>query len=83
MSTCKSCGAEIVWIRMKSGKMMPCDALGVAYDPDDNGTLTLITPDGEIVKGNPSQDFKHCKWGYCSHFATCPNADQHRRRGND
>lgn len=58
MSRCKSCNREIVWIKMKSGKAMPCD-------PDK---VVVVTEDGETVTG------------YTSHFATCPNANMHRRR---
>lgn len=80
MAKCKSCGAEIIWIKMASGKMMPCDAKPVSYQtavPGTKGTLTLVTPDGRVASGvfNPDSD----KIGYTSHFATCPNANQHRR----
>ena len=76
MSKCKSCGAEILWIKMKSGKAMPVDPepyrfCKVGEDPD-----TFVTKEGETVKGIPGVIMT----GYISHFATCPNADRHRRR---
>lgn len=83
MSRCKSCGAEIIWITMRSGKSMPCDAKPITYRATVPGgperTLTLVRPDGRIATGvfDPDADEK----GYTSHFATCPNANQHRRRG--
>ena len=80
MSRCKSCGAEIIWIKMKSGKAMPADAKPISYKLDlHNGNLSLITPDGKVAKGffDPDSD----KIGYTSHFATCPNAGAHRKRG--
>ena len=58
---CKSCGKEIIWIKMYgSGKKMPVDAEPVAWDDD---------PEADIVSA------------YRSHFATCPDADKHRKRG--
>lgn len=31
MSRCRSCGAEIIWIKMASGKLMPVDPNPVTY----------------------------------------------------
>lgn len=81
MAKCKSCGAEIIWITMKSGKKMPCDAKPITYRtlvPGTKGGLTLVTPDGRVASGvfDPGSD----QVGYTSHFATCPNAAQHRKR---
>ena len=86
MSVCKSCGQEIKWIKMASGKSMPVDALGISYSeelhPNAKGdnVLTLVTDRGTIVRTvfDPAGD----KTGYTSHFATCPNANAHRRRKN-
>ena len=81
MSKCRSCGAEIIWIKMKSGKSMPCEIKPISYSTDvpSHGDLTLVTPDGRVVSGNfdPASD----KIGFVSHFATCPNAGTHRKRG--
>ena len=88
MSRCKSCGAEIKWIPMASGKLMPVDAAPISYSENlfpfsfssDSGDsiLTLVTDRGTIVRTrfDPGVD----KIGYTSHFATCPNASQHRKR---
>lgn len=83
MSRCRSCGAEIIWIKMKgTGKAMPCDAAKISYSenmhPSASPALTLVTEHGTIVKTvfNPAGD----KIGYTSHFATCPNVSEHRRR---
>lgn len=77
MSKCKLCGAEIIWTRMQSGKAMPVDAQPHYFRPDDDGHFTFITPEGETMKGEPEEMGIR---GYISHFATCPNADQHRRK---
>ena len=85
MSKCRSCGEEIVWIKMKgTGKAMPCDAKKISYSenmhPVAEGAqvLTLVTDHGTIVRTvfDPAGD----KIGYTSHFATCPNASSHRRK---
>ena len=79
MSKCRSCGAEIIWIELASGKYMPCDADKISYKQNFHfEKLTLITPEGKVTRGDfdPGSDLI----GYTSHFATCPNANQHRRR---
>ena len=81
MSKCKSCGAEIDWIVMKSGRRMPVDPEPVHFSIDKinhSGDITLITADGMAVTG--FKDMSSRLIGYLSHFATCPNADKHRRR---
>lgn len=74
MSKCKSCKADIIWIQMNEGKMMPCDPKPISYRLNIHaGKLRLITPDGKVARGDfdPGSD----KVGYTSHFATCPNAN--------
>ena len=78
---CRSCGANIVWITMASGKKMPCDAGMISFDlahPGDKEAQVYVTPEGKIARGyfDPAGD----KFGYTSHFATCPNASSHRRK---
>lgn len=80
---CKACGADIVFIPTKAGRVMPCDAQRIPYRDAwgkraDGGTLKLITEDGMLTYG--TLDFESDKIGYQSHFATCPAADQFRRR---
>lgn len=67
-STCRSCGARIVWAETENGKRMPIDAkpekrLVLIIDPPSPGTTPLV-------------DVRDT---YVSHFATCPNAAQHRK----
>lgn len=77
MSKCKSCGANIIWIPTINGKAMPCDAKPIPYTEDPTGSLTLVTPDGRIVRAK--SDATSDQVGYISHFATCPNANAHRK----
>ena len=84
---CKTCGAPIVWISMLgSGKKMP-----VNEDPVlvllSHGTEKFITPNGVVVTGcrigDGYDDYPddNVVEAYESHFATCPQANEHRRRG--
>lgn len=82
MSRCRSCNAEIKWIQMTTGKRMPVDAAPISYRiavPGSTGAKTLITPEGKVVSAFFDPGSKLI--GYVSHFATCPNANQHRKRG--
>lgn len=83
MAKCKSCNAEIRWIKMKgTGKAMPVDAQPISYSENMHPgaeALTLVTEHGTIVRTQFDPDGD--KVGYTSHFATCPAAEQFRRRG--
>lgn len=81
MAKCKSCGAEIVWVEMPSGKAMPCDPAIIMYWASIKGRHTIITPNGETVRCELDGDLNNSTGvGYVPHWATCPNAAQHRRR---
>jgi hypothetical protein len=65
MSRCRSCNAEIRWAVMQSGARMPFDVEPVS---PPNGMYFL---DNGYAKKLPTV--------HISHYATCPNADQHRK----
>jgi hypothetical protein len=75
---CRSCGAEIIWAKTKSGKAMPIDA-----KPSPNGNLVLRKLAGGrdchvgIFAVGP--DAPHVEPRYVSHFSTCPQANKHRK----
>jgi len=79
-SYCRSCRAEIRWIKMKSGKSMPVDP-PMRSVIKGAGSETLVTEDGYIIHGKFAsfQEGANAS-GYISHFSTCPNAGYHRRR---
>lgn len=79
MAKCKSCGAEIIWIRLVTGKMMPVNSDKVPYRYDPKGTMTLCTEDGRVIT-KAVLDLDSDNFGHVSHFATCPAADNFRRR---
>ena len=80
MSRCKSCGAEILWIKTFSGKKMPVDAEKIHFYAGDGDEL-FVTAGGAVVRGSRAEEgAEHTHEGYISHFATCPDADKHRKR---
>lgn len=68
--TCRSCGAAIAWAWTEKGRAIPLDAA-----PVSNGNIKLEPTNGPkllaIVVGPGHGD-------RVSHFATCPNAGEHR-----
>lgn len=78
---CRSCGAEIVWVLMDTGKTMPIDA-----DPNPLGNVAVrrVGRDnelhGRVVTGTKPLDPTSERMGM-SHFVICPAADKHRKRG--
>ena len=74
---CQSCGADILWVIMKeSGAKMPLDAQSTANGKirvSEDGTAKVMT----MIELIAWQGSRHT-----SHFATCPNAAQHRKKVN-
>lgn len=71
---CKSCGAAIIWASIEpSGKSHPVDA-----EPSEAGNIALSTRAGRVVARvlKKGEEYGHPR--RTSHFATCPNAAQHR-----
>lgn len=80
MSTCKSCGAEIRWVKTMAGKNMPMDT-----EPT-KGFVIVHAGDGGWKLEGDGGGYSHSEATarqvevYTSHFATCPNADEHRKK---
>lgn len=64
-AACRSCGAKIVWALTATGKKIPLDA-----KPEKRVVLESRTPFGEVAVVHDT---------FVSHFATCPNAAEHRK----
>ena len=81
MSKCKSCGADIKWITLKnSGKYHPVDPYLHTLRQGSEGKTVIVTEEGRIIRGTlmPFEEGANAS-GYISHFATCPDADRHRK----
>lgn len=82
---CRSCNASVFWgTSDATNKRMPLDS-----EPSASGNIRLMEgkdPFGQpyfVVIGRPELVEKERAAGrslYTSHFATCPNAAQHRSR---
>lgn len=70
---CRSCGASVYWVLTGSGALMPVDV-----DPVDGGNVRFVAQDLVEVVG-PLEAELGDRPLFVSHFATCPNADEHRR----
>lgn len=78
MARCRSCGAEILFIKTSGGKLTPVNADPVRFDFQLGGKDRIVTGNGEVITGVISESGE--EKGYVSHFATCPDANQFRRR---
>ena len=84
ISRCRKCDAEIYWIRTKGGRRMPVDAEPVRIKQDYHGWPYFQLDGTEIfgTKAGDADDDPDTNFieAYESHFATCPNADDFRRK---
>lgn len=73
--SCRSCKAPIYWAATSNGKSMPVDAAPV----EDGNVLLEFSASG--IKGRVlSAKETHEGERYVSHFVTCPNSNNHRRK---
>lgn len=81
LGKCKSCGQRIRFVRMKSGRSMPVNEQLVNYKLEDKGKDKIVTPKGDVVSCISGVGVDEADgYGYISHFATCPNAQKHRKK---
>jgi hypothetical protein len=82
VSACRSCGAAVRWAVSVNGKRIPVDDQPV---PDGNLVLSDPTPGAyapvasHYVEPEQAPLFGDEPPRFVSHFATCPNADHHRK----
>ena len=69
--TCRYCGKRILWIKMKSGKNMPCNPEMIGYRVEGKGEEMIVTSNGECISASRVRDNSADGIGYISHFATC------------
>lgn len=81
MTTCKKCGAPIIFIKTKKGKWMPCDEGLVEYKAGDGPNFDDVVVDqgGKVI--HCTFDFQCVPDGLARipHWATCPYAEDFRR----
>ena len=81
ITKCRSCGAEIVFVRTRNGKSMPCNATPIKFKEDNDGKEKFVLGNGDVVIGVRVDDIHEATGiGMISHFATCPDAGKFRRK---
>lgn len=70
---CGSCAAPIIWTRTERGKNMPVDA-----DPVIATRGFRLEEEGAVVLAKFTARPELHEKLYVAHWATCPDADQHR-----
>lgn len=70
-SSCRSCQRPIIWAKTVSGKNMPLDPKPVL-----DGNVELLDNVAHVIAARDVGNTMR----FVSHFRTCPNADQHRRK---
>lgn len=68
---CKTCSAPIIWCDTKNNKLMPVDA-----EPNASGDFVVVN--GRTWKAT-EEDRKLRRELHTSHFATCAQANDHRK----
>ncbi len=71
--SCRSCGAEVEWYTTKNGKPIMLDV-----GTFENGNLTV---DGATARRRTDDDDVQLRPRRRAHFASCPHAEQWRKRG--
>jgi len=80
---CRSCKAPIIWATTTNGKRMTINAA-----PVDAGNIRLVyrrgdnTPIAHVVAKAERVNYGTDQAWYTSHFASCPDADTWRKRGD-
>jgi hypothetical protein len=80
---CRSCQAGIEWAKTDAGSVpMPVDWKNYAAD-DTRANVAVRRDDAGLLHARvlgKGEGILPSEQRTTSHFATCPNADQHRRR---
>ena len=81
MPNCKKCGRQILFVKMESGRYMPCDIDLCLFIEGAGGAEYFVTPGGKLIRGkSPLRGETTDGAGYRPHWATCPYAEDFRRR---
>ena len=81
MARCRSCGAEIIWVKTRAGRDMPCDPGLIPFWAKLKAKDKVVTQEGDVVscllEGDPQEI---TGVGRVPHWATCPFSKQHKRK---
>jgi hypothetical protein len=73
VANCKSCDARITWVVTTKGNSIPIDV-----DPAADGNIVLRDGIAVVLSAKAAAQAPE-RTRYKAHFATCPNAAQHRK----
>ena len=81
---CRGCGREIAFIKTVNGKSIPVDPEPIRFLAEEENEK-FVTADGEVKRGKSLDRrglmiTRETETGYRSHFATCPAADDFRKK---
>ncbi len=70
---CKYCKSEIIWVKTRKGKAMPCDPQLVPFITGGKGRI--VTPNGKVLActicETEEEKEKADGAGYIPHWSTC------------
>lgn len=73
---CSKCGKQIMWIKTKAGKSMPCNPSFVYYKEQKGGKDRIVLTNGEVAVGTVQDYPEHATDLDISH--TLQHVKQHR-----
>ena len=63
---CSKCGKQIMWIKTKAGKNMPCNPSFVYYKEQKGGKDRIVLTNGEVAVSTVQDYPEHAKQHRCS-----------------
>lgn len=81
VTTCRSCGAPIVWKKTASGKSMPCEAYPITIVPNPKSKFKALDKYGKLIpcdKVSEPSELSETAWE--PHWGNCSAPDKFRRR---
>lgn len=73
MATCRSCGAEIIWVTTENGKRMPLDP-----HPHPKGSVLVYGEQAFVISAKGRADVREPL--YLPHHMTCPQGRSWQRK---
>jgi len=91
MARCRACPAEIDFVRLRSGKLMPVESATpetywIHEGQPGHPQVVLVLDSGDVLRGRLGKEHESGVMkvqGRESHFATCPGADDLRKERTD
>ena len=81
---CKKCGGLIFWIKTTKGNWLPVNRRAIESTPVQKGGHTFVLVDGSTIQALPTGSVQYdgidSVIAFEAHFATCPNADEFRKK---